>query len=936
MADNPQKPMKTKESDSAREAGAERTQVRPEVAKSAQVDARGMQEVENTRTNKHSGSASELEWNKGNRGNGDRASAGDGNGGADGKAGKTSKEGKDGESGKSGGDGDSITIEAVDETGKKFTVASRVSGGTERDFLAKGEKGEGARGAPVERGQKEGEAKELVREDLTASARELGEKPQERFQTRELKAIQADKSLPAEKRVLAEQLQQMRSMAKEANQPTDEIDRFATEAFKDDIRKMRGSDADEAGTFQAISDMNRGKGSELTESAVPSEAASPQVQSQSQARHLDEDGRPIVDHQAEQLDKKTFSLGLTYEEGTPPPAESPGDKGTDKVTEVANRPAASADAPHNKGIGEVMSELGSLPLDKQIQIVGMGIQVFQESLHKQQVDIAKGVGEGVKEGFEAIYDDAANLVKGVGQAWQFGEDVMTNNPRALETSAKAGEAIGKTLVGGVRLFQMSHDYLYDIGYTGDYSKPFKDISNLAQELDRRWNEMTPAEQARMTAKFSTQFLGEMAIPMGASKIAKSEKITTALEEIALKAKAMGGKATGKVAEGIADVVDGLTDMVTPTEELATAGGPPLGRRKLSDIVEDRRKLGDEDFFKRPTTPEVAEVASESPSRRILHQPIDGISPEDYIEKMSPKEKLLDMLDDVGFGNKRRLNDWRRMEVQRLAELPNPLDPKFNLQEKAKIALERMVKPWGIENPKILEHYERCKSALKSLPPEDIMSLYGKGGDDAYRIHFPNKTSDVEFHYSKHKAHNRGSDRVHHLGGVTNAEEKFTSVPRLRRDSDVKGWVKQETVTGLPNGLEFHPEGVVRHEMGMCLMEVNNWKTPKVKTLYASCFADSIAERNTLMARLKDTSLSAAERASISDTLECYVLVQDHYRASGIGIDQVLADLYAIKYGGSCRGTKIDNFLKSQFGKISDFLDSKEVNWYRKTGKKIDT
>lgn len=71
MADNPQKPMKTKESDSAREAGTERTHVRPEVAKSAQVDARGMQEVESTRTNKHSGSASELEWN---RGSGDRGS----------------------------------------------------------------------------------------------------------------------------------------------------------------------------------------------------------------------------------------------------------------------------------------------------------------------------------------------------------------------------------------------------------------------------------------------------------------------------------------------------------------------------------------------------------------------------------------------------------------------------------------------------------------------------------------------------------------------------------------------------------------------------------------------------------------------------------------------------------------------------------------------
>lgn len=919
MADNPQKPMKTKESDSAREAGTERTHVRPEVAKSAQVDARGMQEVESTRTNKHSGSASELEWNRGSgdRGSGTDSGKNSARGGIDGKG---DKSGNSGKGNKDGGDGDSITIEAVDEHGKKFTVASRVSGGTERDYLAK------------------------------------GEKPQERFHTGELKAIQTDQSLPAEKRALAQQLQEMRSLAKDANQPTAEIDRFASETFKDEIRNMRSSGSDDGGTFQAISDTdlakdtNLAKGTDLTKSASPSDAASPQTQPQT--RHLDEDGRPIVDHQPEQMDKKTFSLGLTYEEGTPPPAETPGEKGADKVAEVAAKPAAT-DAPHQKGITEVMSELGNLPLDKQIQVVGMGIKVFQESLHKQQVDIAKGVGEGVKEGFEAIYEDAANLVKGVGQAWQFGEDVMTNNPRALETSAKAGEAIGQTLVGGVRLFQMSHDYLYNIGYTGDYSKPFKDISNLAQELDRRWNEMTPAEQARMTAKFSTQFLGEMAIPMGASKIAKSEKITTALEEIALKAKAMGGKATGKVAEGIADVVDGLTDMVTPTEELATAGGPPLGRRKLSDLVEERRKLGDEDFFKRPTTPEVAEVASESPSRRILHQPADGVSGDEYIEKLPLKEKFLDYLDNIGFGRERRLRNWEKMEEMRLAELPDPLDSRFTDRQAAEIAVERMVKPWGIENPKVLEHYEQCKKAiLETIPTEDIMALYGKGGEDSFRFHFPNRLADVHFEVSAEKAYKIGSELGSEIGGVTLPDERFTCVPRLRWEAGgpkllerladkhsnlnlmerlkqkvpKSGWHLQVDKPDTEFFREYRIEGVVRHEVGMALIERYGWDDTTVKDMY-DAIAPKVRMRFETLALMEERAqkFGLPELDELSLHRRQFSLLAGHMRPD-IGLDQVLADLYAIKHGGSSYGAVAQQILQENFREIFEHLESK--NWYR--------
>ncbi|MBZ0188466.1 MAG: hypothetical protein K8F91_19615, partial [Candidatus Obscuribacterales bacterium] len=88
MSENPQK--NSQESDQIDEKATERSALNPAVVEKSQTDAQGKAEIENKRTNKHDGSA--------------------------------------------GGEGPSITIEAIDEHGRKREV-SRTVLGTEKDLL---------------------------------------------------------------------------------------------------------------------------------------------------------------------------------------------------------------------------------------------------------------------------------------------------------------------------------------------------------------------------------------------------------------------------------------------------------------------------------------------------------------------------------------------------------------------------------------------------------------------------------------------------------------------------------------------------------------------------------------------------------------------------------------------------------------------------------
>lgn len=912
MADNPQKPMKTKESDSAREAGAERTQVRPEVAKSAQVDARGMQEVENTRTNKHSGSASELEWNKGNRGNGDRVSAGDGNGGADGTAGKTGKigkEGKGGESGKSGGDGDSITIEAVDETGKKFTVASRVSGGTERDFLAKGDKGEGARGAPVERGQKEGEAKELVREDLTASARELGEKPQERFQTRELKAIQADESLPAEKRVLAEQLQQMRSMAKEANQPTDEIDRFATEAFKDDIRKMRGSDADEAGTFQAISDTNLVMGTlpvgargatDLTKSVATTDATALQVQSQSQARHLDEDGRPIVDHQAEQLDKKTFSLGLSYEEGSPPLQNETMEKMSRFLQAATHRAEAFITNPDAQA--KYIEE-------QKEKFIGIGI-----GLNDAKEAFKALAGEGWKQlghGAENLKEGASHLADALSRPADINEAVVKETQAVLKVLAEDPNAVNKALskglddathaaqpmvdAGGKMLQDMSENpqYLNDA-----LAKGLGIAGNAVLKASNEYSNLPPREKGRVIGLLMFDMInpeGTLEAPALMAQTAK--RGTNAAKEIVQVA---AGSATVQEAKANLYI---LEDLVKSDEF----------KDLLQNGVFEALNIGKQESF-----------AALGPQFDNFNMAMMG---DDFFKPITRRWEAL--TSDLG----RIESRFKRYR----SDLPSPFEEGLSAQEQHLRAVDWLVERVP-EHAEHFDHYSDCRNTLLNHKSrEDLLTLCKKD----HMILTPDKMEDVAPKLANRRSEVASNLFEDNMPACTVADQGYTVIPKQRvvQLDDQESIAKRVAKEWIENASDKEVDGIVRHELGQSLAHYGKWveniiNEPELHDMYlsarrkllrsiaesAGAADDNIVDGVVFSEQLKRASLGPQDGSNV---LHFYSHVFD----ADYGLEQVITDLYAIEHGGSNYGKPFDEQLKTHFAELIQGLKSR--NWYRK-------
>lgn len=244
---------------------------------------------------------------------------------------------------------------------------------------------------------------------------------------------------------------------------------------------------------------------------------------------------------------------------------------------------------------DIVERIAALPLDKQAQVIGAGILAYQQEMSRQQVQIMVGTIAGVGDGAASLAKGAEETAKALGEVWQFSREVMLNDPVAIEKAGNVGESIGKTLVGGVRLWQVSKAYLADIGAAGEYSKPFKDISWLGEQIDQRWHAMTPMEQSRLTAKVSTEFIGGLAAGFGIPKLAQSKKITSALEELGAAANELGD--TSKERAG--KFISGLLDEILPQPMAVTPDGQriPVPRKgpdshlmsKADDIGDSHRK-----------------------------------------------------------------------------------------------------------------------------------------------------------------------------------------------------------------------------------------------------------------------------------------------------------------------------------------------------------
>jgi hypothetical protein len=134
------------------------------------------------------------------------------------------------------------------------------------------------------------------------------------------------------------------------------------------------------------------------------------------------------------------------------------------------------------------------------------------------------------------------------------------------------------MVGGVRLFSIANDYVESVGaagYSGDYAKPLRDIAWLGQQMNNRWESMSPEEKTRLATKLAVENLGGIAGGVVVNRLAKSIDIAGALEDLGQTAKAVGSAQREKYGKLIADFAEELSP------KLATDTGAQL---KWSEVA----------------------------------------------------------------------------------------------------------------------------------------------------------------------------------------------------------------------------------------------------------------------------------------------------------------------------------------------------------------
>ena len=204
-------------------------------------------------------------------------------------------------------------------------------------------------------------------------------------------------------------------------------------------------------------------------------------------------------------------------------------------------------------------QIADLPVGKQLEVIGSGLRTgFEQYQHEERertwgslIGTVQGVGE-VAVNLAKVADFAAALI-------------VDDRQRAQEAGAEFGDALGQTIVGGVKLFQLSHRYLYNIGFTGDYAKPFRDIAVLGHALDQKWSELGPREQERLKAKLIVDLLADGAISAGGAAILKkAPRFTSILDTIAEESGELGLIGRVRSRKATSEAIQELSDSVCKT------------------------------------------------------------------------------------------------------------------------------------------------------------------------------------------------------------------------------------------------------------------------------------------------------------------------------------------------------------------------------------
>jgi len=243
----------------------------------------------------------------------------------------------------------------------------------------------------------------------------------------------------------------------------------------------------------------------------------------------------------------------------------------------------------------LMERLGALSWDKQAQVIRAGLAAFGQELNHQQVRIAIGAVAGFGDGVVDMAKGAESLGKSLCQVGQFSKEIAQNDPHA---QVMAGQAFGKLLVSGVKLWDVADNYLGSIGaasYNGDDTKVFRDIAGLGQRMNAAWEAMSPEEKTRLVSKLATENMGAYATGVGVQKLAKSMDVVGALQELGSQGSQFGAsgreayeRMAGKLIEHMAVTPEGLAVKVSGDDKLLDSVAKMVGRS--GEYIPERKPM----------------------------------------------------------------------------------------------------------------------------------------------------------------------------------------------------------------------------------------------------------------------------------------------------------------------------------------------------------
>lgn len=221
-------------------------------------------------------------------------------------------------------------------------------------------------------------------------------------------------------------------------------------------------------------------------------------------------------------------------------------------------------------------KISELPFDKQVEVLGAGLLTGLQTIAEDQKQRSFGQLIGTVEG-------VGNVAQNLAKIADFGAALILNDKeKAGKLGEEFGTSVGQTIVSGVQLFRAADAYFYNVGYTGDYAKPFRDVYRAGAVMNEEWSKKTPFEQERIKSKFVAELVADGLVGgAAAGAIKKAGKFTEVLDIVADEAKVWNAATEPTRKKAVHAINNAINDVMQPAAETTTGMKMHIPKEKVS-------------------------------------------------------------------------------------------------------------------------------------------------------------------------------------------------------------------------------------------------------------------------------------------------------------------------------------------------------------------